>query len=222
MFIQIPDRKTALNIANLLFETGAVRISAEQPFKWASGWNSPIYCDNRVTLAFPVHRKTIKMALTQLAKSHFPNAGIIAGVATAGIPQAALLADSLSLPLCYVRPKPKEHGMQNLIEGKLDKGAKVIVVEDLVSTGGSSLKAVESLREAGAEVLGMLAVFTYGFHQAEEAFAQAKVPLFCLSDYSHLLQEGLSLGVFRSDQLAMLENWRTDPGNWGKKSGNGD
>lgn len=214
MFINTPDQQRALSIAHSLLISEAVRLSIDQPFRWASGWNSPIYCDNRVTLSYPSHRQAIKEGLASFCQVYFPEAEGLAGVATAGIPQAALVSDALQLPMCYVRPKPKDHGMQNLIEGRIHPGQKVVVIEDLVSTGGSSLKAVESLRDAGVQVLGMLAVFTYGFQQAEDAFAKADLPLYCLSDYTHLLQTALSMGIFKEDQLTVLESWRKDPAHW--------
>lgn len=204
----------AKEIAKILLNCEAVKLRPEQPFKWSSGWNSPIYCDNRLTLSFPQERYIIKKYLADAVRSNFRDAGAIAGVATAGIPQGALLADELSLPFLYVRPKPKEHGMANLIEGKITKGQKVVVVEDLISTGGSSLKAVDSLKENGFDVIGMVAIFSYGFELAENNFKNAGVNLVCLSDYTTLIQEALNLGLIKNDDLVSLSDWRKSPENW--------
>ena len=207
---------TAQTIAKGLLTAGAVKILPDKPFTWASGWKSPIYCDNRLTLSYPKLRTEITEALVVAAKAQFPQATAVAGVATAGIPQGALLADRLELPFLYVRSSAKAHGMGNKIEGRAEAGAKIIVVEDLISTGGSSLKAVEALREAGCEVLGLLAIFTYGFAQAEQAFAEANVPFATLSNYSTLLQVAQQQGLVQQEQLASLEQWRQEPEVWGK------
>lgn len=204
------------NFARLLLQTQAVRLQPSAPFTWASGWHSPIYCDNRRTLAFPEVRGFVRTQLVELVRARFPQAEAVAGVATGAIAQGALVADALGLPFCYVRPKPKDHGMQNQIEGYLAEGVKVVVVEDLISTGMSSLKAVEALRTAGAEVLGMVASFTYGFPQADEAFREAQVPLFTLSDYAALLDEAVRTGYITADQLPVLNEWRHNPAEWGK------
>ncbi len=205
---------TAKEIAKILLNCEAVKLRPNQPFKWSSGWNSPIYCDNRLTLSYPQERSIIKKYLAEAVKTNFREAGAIAGVATAGIPQGALIADELSLPFLYVRPKPKEHGMANLIEGKITRGQKVVVVEDLISTGGSSLKAVESLKENGFDVIGMVAIFSYGFELAENNFKNAGVELICLSEYTTLVHEALSLNLIKADQLASLNDWRKSPENW--------
>ncbi len=201
--------------AHLLLEVGAVRIQPQQPFTWASGWKSPIYCDNRLTLSFPEARTTLKTALSTLIQQQFATAEGVAGVATAGIPQGALVADALNLPFMYVRAKPKAHGMTNLIEGRMKPGSKVVVLEDLVSTGGSSLSAVEALRQANYEVLGLVAIFTYGFPQATANFEQAGVPFVALSDYSTLLNIALQQGIISDDEKQQLATWRTSPETWG-------
>ncbi|MFM7195197.1 MAG: orotate phosphoribosyltransferase [Bacteroidota bacterium] len=209
------NSSSALPVSGLLLEIGAIRLSPEKPFTWSSGWKSPIYCDNRLALSYPEKRSYIKESLTAAVKNHFPGAQSIAGVATAGIAQGALVADALQLPFLYVRPKPKDHGMQNLIEGKVEPGQRVVLVEDLISTGGSSLKAAEALRDAGFVVEGMVAIFTYGFETAKSAFEAAGIPLVCLSDFSHLLQEALTRNFITRDQLGFVSRWREDPGNWG-------
>jgi orotate phosphoribosyltransferase len=212
------DKKsTAEEIALSLLQVGAVRLQPSNPFKWASGWNSPIYCDNRLTLSFPEVRTAIKEALTALISEKFPLTEGIAGVATAGIPQGALVADVLKIPFLYVRPKPKEHGMANLIEGKITAGQKVVVIEDLISTGGSSLKAVDALKNAGFDVLGMVGIFTYGFPEAEVNFSRQGVALYTLSDYPTLIQAGLSKGYIKASDLTSLQEWRKNPAAWPAK-----
>ena len=206
----------AQTVARHLLDVQAVRLRPADPFTWSSGWKSPIYCDNRVTLAYPQVRTYIKHALADVVRQQFPDVQVLAGVATAGIPQGALVADELGLPYCYVRPEPKKHGMGNQIEGRLDKTQKVVVVEDLISTGGSSLKVVEALRQAGAEVVGMIAIFTYGFAIADINFEQAGVKLVCLSHYDTLVQEAQTLNYIPTDALDSLANWRRNPAEWGK------
>jgi len=202
-------------IASLLLETKAVKLSPAQPFKWSSGWNSPIYCDNRVTLSFTEGRTFIKKSLAKAIKKYFPDATLVAGVATAGIPQGALVADALGLPFAYVRPKPKEHGMGNQIEGRIEKGQKVVVIEDLISTGGSSLKAVDALREAGIEVVGMVAIFTYGFKVADKNFSDKGVKLVTLSNYNSLIEQAIVQNYISADSLESLKKWRRNPEKWG-------
>lgn len=202
-------------IAAHLLNIEAIRLRPDQPFKWSSGWNSPIYCDNRLSLSYPEVRTYIKNALADAIRVAFPAAELIAGVATAGIAQGALVADVLHMPYAYVRPEPKKHGMGNQIEGRILPGQKVVVLEDLISTGGSSLKVVDVLREAGAEVLGMAAIFTYGFALADENFSQKGVELMCLSNYDCLIQEALKLDYVTENQLEALTQWRKDPGSWG-------
>jgi len=212
--MELFNKNTAEAIAQNLLEIKAIRLQPESPFTWASGWKSPIYCDNRLSLSFPEIRKNIKDQLTQLVKENFSDAEGIAGVATAGIPQGALIADALDLPFLYVRSKPKGHGMENMIEGKVTPGQKVVVVEDLVSTGGSSLKAVQDLRNAGFEVLGMVAIFTYGFDVAKKNFEEADVKLYCLSDYASMLPQAVELEYVSQKDLESLEEWRSNPSEW--------
>ena len=204
----------ASQIAGYLLETGAVKLRPESPFTWSSGWKSPIYCDNRVTLSFPHIRSFIKSALANLIKEQFPEADVIAGVATAGIAQGALVADCLDMPFIYVRPEPKSHGMGNQIEGKLLPGQKVVMLEDLISTGGSSLKAAKAVTQAGAEVLGMAAIFTYGFATAEQNFADSGLPLYCLSNYNTLADVAVKQNYIPSEALESLKEWRQAPEKW--------
>ncbi len=206
--------KTALEVASKLLEIEAIKINYKSPFTWSSGWKSPIYCDNRLALSYPAIRTHIKKNLAEAIKLNHPEAECIAGVATAGIPQGALVADELGLPFVYVRPKPKEHGMGNLIEGKIQKGQKVVLIEDLISTGGSSLKAAQAMKEAGFKVIGMVAIFTYGFDAAEKSFSEANVPLTCLSDFNHLLLHAVKSKYLDEDQLIYVKSWRLDPANW--------
>ncbi len=205
---------TAGPIASKLMEIGAIKLSYQKPFTWSSGWKSPVYCDNRLSLSYPEVRTFIKSCLVKAIREAFPNADTIAGVATAGVPQGALVAEELGWPFVYVRPKPKDHGLENLIEGKLEKGQAVVLVEDLISTGGSSLRAANALREAGARVLGMVAIFTYGFSTAEESFAKENVELVCLCDFDHLIKEALKKGFIHEDQMVHIKAWRLDPAHW--------
>lgn len=210
------QQETASKVAHMLLKIQAIKLSTEKPFTWSSGWKSPIYCDNRLSLSFPDVRKSIKEGLIEAIKENFFTAEAIAGVATAGIPQGALVAEELNLPFIYVRPKPKDHGMENLIEGKITKDQKVVVIEDLVSTGGSSLKAAQALRDAGFNVLGMVSIFNYGFDIATRNFYEANTSLISLSDYSHLLTLALKEKYINESQLASLKAWRVDPANWMK------
>lgn len=203
-------------LAAKLLEVKAIKLHPEQPFTWASGWLSPFYCDNRKTLAFPSLRTFVKLELSRLAAEMYPEVDAIAGVATGAIAQGALVADALGLPFAYVRAKAKDHGMTNLIEGDLRPGMKVLVIEDLISTGGSSLKAVEALRAHGCEVVGMLASYTYGFPVAEEAFRAAGVTLTTLTDYASVVRVAAATGYIRSEHTALLDAWRADPAAWGK------
>ena len=200
--------------ARKLLEVKAVKLQPANPFTWASGWLSPIYCDNRKILSFPEVRTMVKLALTHMVMERFPQADVVAGVATGAIAQGALVADELNLPYVYVRPKPKDHGMGNQIEGEMPEGARVVVVEDLISTGGSSLKAVDALRRAGAEVVGMVASYTYGFPVAEEAFRQAGVELLTISDYEHVVAEAVATGYIKADDEQLLRQWRQNPAEW--------
>lgn len=202
-------------LAAKLLDIKAVKLQPTDPFTWASGWKSPIYTDNRKTLAYAQLRSFVKLELCHAIQENFPEAEVVAGVATGAIAQGALVADQLGMPFCYVRPKPKDHGMGNQIEGEVKAGAKVIVVEDLISTGGSSLKAVAALREAGCEVVGMVASFTYGFPVAEQAFAEAGVKLITLSDYEHVIEEAAKTGYIKDEEKAVLGEWRKNPSTWG-------
>lgn len=197
-----------------LLNVKAIKLQPTNPFTWASGWKSPFYCDNRKTLSFPDLRTFVKVELTRTILENFPEAEAVAGVATGAIAQGALVADALGLPFAYVRSKAKDHGMANLIEGELQPGTKVVVVEDLISTGGSSLKAVEALRAAGYEVVGMVASYTYGFPVAEQAFADADVKLITLTNYEAVVAEALRTGYIANDQVPMLHEWRKDPAHW--------
>lgn len=202
--------------AKKLLDVKAIKLQPNDPFTWASGWKSPFYCDNRKTLSFPDLRTFVKLQLVHTVLAHFPEADAVAGVATGAIAQGALVADTLNMPFVYVRSKAKDHGMQNLIEGELAPGAKVVVVEDLISTGGSSLKAVAALREAGYEVVGMVASYTYGFPVAAQAFADAGVHLETLTDYDHVVAQALATGYIAETDVELLHEWRKDPANWKK------
>ena len=208
--------QTKKALAEKLLDIKAIKLQPTTPFTWASGWKSPFYCDNRKTLSYPALRSFVKIELAHAVLEHFPEADAVAGVATGAIAQGALVAEELSLPFCYVRSKPKDHGMQNLIEGELDPKAKVVVVEDLISTGGSSLKAVEALRKNGNEIVGMVASYTYGFPVAEKAFADANVKLVTLTDYEHVVEEALETGYIKQEDVELLHEWRKDPANWKK------
>lgn len=199
-----------------LLDVKAIKLQPENPFTWASGWKSPFYCDNRKTLSFPALRTFVKTELTRLVMENFPEADAVAGVATGAIAQGALVADELGMPFAYVRSKPKDHGLANLIEGELPAGAKVVVVEDLISTGGSSLKAVEALRNAGFEVVGMVASYTYGFDVAKKAFEDAKVTLMTLTNYEAVLEAALNTGYISQEQIPTLNEWRSNPSEWRK------
>ena len=200
--------------AQKLLQINAIKLSPQQPFTWASGWKSPIYCDNRKVLSFPFVRDFIKSEMCNVVFEQFPEADILAGVATAGIAWGAMVADQLKLPYIYVRPKPKEHGLGNQIEGFYEKGKKVVVIEDLISTGKSSLKVVEVLRREGVEVIGMVSIFTYGFDVAEKAFAEAGVRYISLTNYGTLIELAEENGTVSSEQQNTLLNWRSDPANW--------
>ncbi len=206
--------KSAGPVASKLLEIQAIKLNHQQPFTWASGWKSPIYCDNRLSLSYPAIRSYIRNSLVSAVRESFPSVECIAGVATAGVPQGAMVADTLELPYVYVRPKPKDHGMGNLIEGKVTPGQKVVLVEDLISTGGSSLKAAQAMREAGFQVLGMVAIFTYGFEIATRNFEEADIKLVCLSDFNALLKEAVAKKYLDNDQLVYVKSWRLDPANW--------
>lgn len=202
--------------AGKLLDIKAVKLQPKEPFTWASGWKSPIYCDNRKVNSYPAVRSFVKLELVHAILENFPEAEAVAGVATGAISQGALVADALNMPFAYVRPKPKDHGMGNQIEGELAAGTKVVVVEDLISTGGSSLKAVEALRKAGIEVVGMVASHTYGFPVAEQAFKDADVKLVTLTDYEHIIAQAVETGYVSEADVEVLKEWRANPSEWGK------
>lgn len=201
-------------LAENLLKISAIKLQPEHPFTWASGWNSPIYTDNRKTLSYPSVRTFIKVEMCRLIMENFGTPDAIAGVATGAIAMGAMVADDLGLPYVYVRSTPKDHGLENLIEGNLKPGQKVVVIEDLISTGGSSLKAVEAIRAAGCEVVGMAAIFTYGFPIAINRFKEAGVKLVTLSNYNAMLESALETKYIRAEDLDTLKEWRKDPANW--------
>ena len=201
-------------VAEKLLKIKAIKLQPANPFIWASGWKSPIYCDNRKTLSYPAIRNFIKLELARIIFEKYENVDAIAGVATGAIAQGAMVADELNIPFVYIRSSPKDHGLENLIEGDLKPGSKVVVIEDLISTGGSSLKAVEAVRNDGCDVLGMVAIFTYGFPVSEEKFKNAKVELTTLCDYNAILDEALKINYIDQSEIAILQGWRKDPANW--------
>lgn len=203
-----------VSIANHLLQIKAIKLQPTSPFTWASGWKSPIYCDNRKTLSFPKVRDYIKEQFAEIVREKYADADVIAGVATGAIAVGALVADLLNKPFIYIRSAPKGHGLENMIEGVLEEGQKVVIIEDLISTGGSSLKAVEAVRERGGVVKGMLAIFSYGFQTAEDNFKTAGVDVETLSNYNTLLQVALDNGIVSHDDLQALGEWRKDPANW--------
>src|SRR5574344_429976 len=200
--------------ASKLLKIKAIKLQPNNPFTWASGWKSPFYCDNRKTLSYPDLRNFVKIEICHAILAAFPDAEAVAGVATGAIPQGALVADELNLPFVYVRSKPKDHGLENLIEGELRPGMKVVVVEDLISTGGSSLKAVEAIRRDGCEVIGMVASYTYDFPEAEKALKEAHVSLVTLTDYESVVDQALETGYIKESDVAVLHEWRKDPSHW--------
>ena len=202
--------------ASKLMKVKAIKLQPENPFTWASGWKSPFYCDNRKTLSYPDLRNYVKLELVHAVLENFPEAEAVAGVATGAIAQGALVADELNLPFVYVRSKPQDHGLENLIEGELKPGMKVVVVEDLISTGGSSLKAVEAIRKDCCEVVGMVASYTYGFDVAKKAFEEAGVKLITLTDYDHVVEQAKETGYIKPEHVEVLNEWRKDPANWMK------
>ena len=201
-------------VAEKLLQVKAIKLNLESPFTWASGWKSPVYCDNRRVLSFPFVREFIKSEMCNVIFDQFGEGELLAGVATAGIAWGAMASDQLKLPYIYVRPKPKEHGLGNQIEGYYEKGQKVVVIEDLISTGKSSLQVVEVLREKGLEVIGMVSIFNYGFPVAAENFEKAGVTLRSLTNYPTLVDLGIEKQLFSPNQQAILLKWQTDPGNW--------
>ena len=204
------------NVAGYLLQSKAIMLEPTKPFIWASGWHSPIYCDNRVTLSYPEIRTLIREAFVKPINDHFKAPDVIAGVATGAIAQGVLVAEEMGLPFVYVRSSAKGHGRKNMVEGRLSPGQKVVVVEDLISTGGSSLKAVEALRESGTEVMGMVAIFSYGFQVAADNFEKAGIELHTLSDYHTLIEVALESGDIQKEQVEMLQQWRKDPSTWNK------
>lgn len=204
-------------IAKRLLEINAVALKPQEPFTWTSGLRSPIYCDNRLTLSFPPVRKEIATGLQKLILEHFPELEVVAGTATAGIPHAAWVSELLDLPMCYVRSKPKGHGKGNQIEGKVEQGQKVVVVEDLISTGGSVITAVQALREAGCDVLGVVSIFTYGLEKGRELLQQAEIESFSLTDFSTLIEVAISSGDISEEDQRSLLSWRNDPAEWSKQ-----
>ena len=210
------NKDTAEKTAELLLQINAIKLNPRNPFTWASGWNSPIYCDNRITLSFPAVRNYIRDEFSKNIEKQFGKPDVIAGVATGAIGIGILVAESLGLPFVYVRPEPKKHGRLNQVEGFLQKGQNVIVIEDLISTGNSSLLAVEALKEAGANVKGMAAIFSYGFEIATENFKNANVDLYTLSNYENLLPLAVSKKYITEEEELALQNWRKNPSTWGK------
>jgi len=203
-----------LRIAGELLRIQAVKLQPKDPFTWASGWKSPIYCDNRKTLSFPTVRTYIRQRFSELIEKEFGKPDVIAGIATGGIPQGVLVAQELGLPFIYVRSNVKDHGLGNLIEGTYEAGQNVIVVEDLISTGGSSLQGVQALKDAGLKVKGLIAIFSYGFDTADEAFEKAECPYVVLSDYDHLIEQAVNLEYIKEDELDQLKKWRELPSTW--------
>jgi len=203
-------------VAEKLLQSNAIKLNPAQPFTWASGWKSPIYCDNRRVLSFPFIRDFVKSEMCNVIFQQFPDAELLAGVATAGIPWGAMAADQLKLPYIYVRPKPKEHGLGNQIEGYFEAGQKVVVIEDLISTGKSSLQVVDVIKAAGMEVMGMVSIFTYGFPVATQNFEKAGVPYVSLTNYSTLIELAVEKGIVSADQQDILMEWRKDPSTWMK------
>lgn len=210
----ILSKETAAKTAELLVQINAIKLKPENPFTWASGWKSPIYCDNRIVLSYPDIRNELAEAMANQVKELHPEVEVVAGVATGAIGIGLLVAQKLNLPFVYVRPEAKSHGRKNQIEGQLEEGKKVVVIEDLISTGKSSLKATDALNEAGADILGMLAIFTYGFETADENFSNKAIQLYTLSDYNHLIEQALQTNYIQESQLETLKQWRLNPAIW--------
>lgn len=211
------DKNTAKKTAELLLQIKAIKLQPDEPFTWASGWNSPIYCDNRITLSYVMIRNYIRENLAKIISEKHGQPDVIAGVATGAIAMGVLVAQELGIPFIYVRPEPKKHGRQNQIEGFLDSGQNVVVVEDLISTGKSSLNAVKALKDAGARVIGMVAIFNYGFPVAENNFKESHIELTTLSDYENLIEQALETNFISTKQVTTLKAWREDPGEWNAK-----
>lgn len=205
-------------IAEKLLQINAIQLNLQTPFQWASGWKSPVYCDNRKILSFPYVREFVKSEMSNLILEAFPQAEWLAGVATGGIAMGAMVADQIKLPFVYVRSKAKDHGLGNRIEGFLEKGKRTVVIEDLISTGGSSLEACRALRAEGADIIGLVSIFNYGFSVSSEAFEAAAIPIKSLSNYTALVAAALEKGIVSKEQMASLNTWRESPESWGKKS----
>ena len=212
----ILDKETARKTAELLLQIKAIKLDAQQGFKWASGWNSPIYCDNRVILSYPPIRNFVRENMARQIEQMYGKADVIAGVATGAIGIGMLVAEYLSLPFAYVRPEAKSHGRKNQIEGKIEEGQTVVVIEDLISTGNSSLNAVKALQEANLQIKGMLAIFSYGFETANKNFKEANIELHTLSNYEYLLEVALKTNYINQAESELLKSWRKDPANWKK------
>ena len=210
----ILNLETASKVAEFLLQAKAIKLQPKNPFTWASGWKSPIYCDNRITLSFPIIRTYIRQELAKAIVEKYGSPDVIVGVATGAIAQGALVAEELGVPFAYVRSSAKGHGLGNLIEGKVEAGQRVVVIEDLISTGGSSLKAVNALKESGATVLGMVAIFTYNFQLSITNFKEASCELITLSDYDALVQQAVESKYITESDVSLIKNWRTDPSNW--------
>lgn len=208
---------SALKVAEFLLKIKAVKLQPGKPFTWASGLKSPIYCDNRITLSFPHIRTFIRQEFVRAIENEFPKPDVIVGVATGGIAQGALVAEDMGLPFAYVRPEPKSHGLGNQVEGVIESGQSAIVIEDLVSTGKSSLNAIDAIINSGAVVKGMAAIFTYGFSDAEKRFTEKNIPLVTLTNYDILVQQALQSGYITEEDLSSLQDWRKDPKSWSKK-----
>ncbi len=210
--------QTQTKIAEYLLQIKAIKLRPQEPFLWASGWKSPIYCDNRISLSYPVIRTFIRQQLVKLVQEEFGTPEIIVGVATAGIPQGVLLAQELGLPFAYVRSAPKEHGRQNLVEGEVQDGQRAVIIEDLVSTGKSSLQVINALKDKGIEVIGLISIFSYGFEEAEDAFKKIKCRFFSLSNYDSLLDVAVKGNYINVSDLETLRVWRMNPSNWASTS----
>jgi orotate phosphoribosyltransferase len=208
------NKDKALKVAEFLLQIKAIKLQPKNPYKWASGWNSPIYCDNRITLSYPNIRTFIRQSYSEAVLEYFGKPDVIAGVATGGLAQGALVAQELGLPFIYVRSEPKAHGMGNQIEGAFEKGQKVVVIEDLISTGGSSIKAIQALQEAGLEVKGLIATFSYGFKVAEENFQKANCPFVTLTNYELMIESALKKEYVTEADMESLKQWKEDPANW--------
>jgi len=208
------DKNIAKKTAELLLQIKAIKLNPDNPFTWASGWNSPIYCDNRITLSYVAIRNYLRQNLAKIVEEKYGKPDVIAGVATGAIAIGVLIAEELGIPFVYVRPEPKKHGRQNQIEGYIEKGQNVVIIEDLISTGKSSLNAVKALNEQDVKVKGMVAIFSYGFEFAAKNFKDANVELTTLSDYNHLLEQAIETNYIAQKDLKTLENWRINPGKW--------